>query len=60
MNDNFKLLHIKGDGNRRNFFIEYLISIGVNVEVVEHTKEIRGMKADYITVDELVKGDINE
>ena len=60
MNDNFKLLHIKGDGNRRNFFIEYLISIGVNVEVVEHTKEIRGMKADYIIVDELVKGDINE
>ena len=60
MNGDFKLLHIKGDGNRRNFFIEYLISIGVNVEVVEHTKEIRGMKADYIIVDELVKGDINE
>ena len=60
MNDKFKLIHIKGDGSRRNFFVEYLISIGVNVEVVEHTKEIRGMKADYIIVDELVKGDINE
>ena len=60
MNGDFKLLHIKGDGNRRNFFVEYLISIGVNVEVVEHTKEIRGMKADYIIVDELVKGDVNE
>ena len=58
MNDKFKLIHIKGDGSRRNFFIEYLISIGVNVEVVEHTKEIRGMKADYIIVDEWVK-DIN-
>ena len=51
----FKLLHIKGDGNRRNFLVEHLISIGVNVEVVEHTKEIRGMKADYIIVDEWAK-----
>ena len=57
---NFKLLHIKGDGNRRNFFVEYLISIGVNVEVVEHTKEIRGMKADYIIVDEWVKDNRDE
>ena len=56
----FKLLHIKGDGNRRNFFVEYLISIGVNVEVVEHTKEIRGMKADYIIVDEWVKDNRDE
>lgn len=53
--DSFKLLHIKGKGNRRNFLVDYLISIGVNVEVVEHTKEIRGMKADYIIVDEWVK-----
>lgn len=56
----FKLLHIKGDGNRRNFLIEYLISIGVNVEVVNNTKEIRGMKADYIIVDELVKDNRDE
>ena len=56
----FKLLHIKGDGNRRNFFVEYLVSIGVNVEVVEHTKEIRGMKADYIIVDEWAKDNTNE
>ena len=56
----FKLLYIKGDGNRRNFFVEYLISIGVNVEVVEHTKEIRGMKADYIIVDEWVKDNRDE
>lgn len=60
MNDKFKLLHIKGDGNRRNFFVEYLISNGVKVEVVEHTKEIRGMKADYIIVDEWVRDDRNE
>ena len=58
--DSFKLLHIKGDGNRRNLFVEYLISIGVNVEVVEHTKEIRGMKADYIIVDEWVKDNRDE
>ena len=56
----FKLLHIKGDGNRRNFFVEYLISIGVNVEVVEHTKEIRGMKYNYIIVDEWVKDNRDE
>lgn len=48
----FKLLHIKSEGNRRNFLVEYLISIGVDVEVVEHTKEIRGMKYNYIIVDE--------
>ena len=64
MSDNpegrFKLLHVKGISNKRNFLVEYLVSIGVNVEVVEHTKEIRGMKADYIIVDELIKGDINE
>ena len=53
--DGFKLLHIKGDGNRRNLFVEYLISISINVEVVEHTKEIRGMKTEYIIVDEWVK-----
>ena len=60
MNGDFKLLHIKGSSNKRSLFVEYLVSIGVKVEVVEHTKEIRGMKADYIIVDELVKGDINE
>lgn len=56
----FKLLHFKGDGNKRNLFVEYLISIGVNVETVEHTKEIRGMKADYIIVDEWVKDNRDE
>ena len=60
MNDNFKLLHIKGDGIRRNLLVEYLVSIGVNVEVVEHTKEIRGMKADYIIVDEWAKDNRDE
>lgn len=60
MKGDFKLFHIKGDGNKRNFLVEYLISIGVNVEFVEYTKEIRGMKADYIIVDEWVKGDRNE
>ena len=57
MNGNLKLLHIKGDGNKHNFLVEYLVSIGVNVEVVEHAKEIRGMKADYIIVDEWAKED---
>ena len=56
----FKLLHIKGDGNKRNFLVEHLISIGVNVEVVEDVKEIRGMKANYIIVDEWVKDDRDE
>ena len=60
MNGDFKLLHIKGDGNRRNFFVEYLISIGVKVEIVEHTKEIRGMEAEYIIVDEWVKDNRDE
>ena len=60
MNDKFKLLHVKGDRNKRNFLVEYLISIGVKVEVVEHTKEIRGMKADYIIVDEWVKDNRDE
>lgn len=57
MNGDFKLLYIKGSSNKRNLFVEYLINIGVNVEVVKHTKEIRGMKAEYIIVDEWVKDD---
>ena len=60
MNDKFKLIHIKGDSSRRNLLIEYLISIGINVEVVEHTKEIRGMKYNYIIVDEWVKDNRDE
>ena len=60
MNGDFKLLHIKGNGNKRNLFVEYLVSIGVNVEVVEHTKEIRGMKAEYIIVDEWEKDSRDE
>lgn len=60
MNGDFKLLHIKGSSNKRNLFVEYLINIGVNVEVVKHTKEIRGMKADYIVVDEWVEDNTNE
>ena len=60
MNGDFKLLHIKGSSNKRNLFVEYLINIGVNVEVVKHTKEIRGMKADYIIVDEWVKDNRDE
>ena len=51
--NNFKLTYIKGKGNKRNLLIEYLISIGVDVKVVEHSKEIRGMKASYVIVDEL-------
>ena len=58
--NNFKLTYIKGKGNKRNLLIEYLISIGVNVKVVEYTKEIRGMKADYIFVDEWVKDNRDE
>lgn len=57
MNGDFKLLYIKGSSNKRNLFVEYLINNGVNVEVVKHTKEIRGMKAEYIIVDEWVKDD---
>ena len=60
MNGDFKLLHIKGSSNKRNLFVEYLISIGVNVEIVEHTKEIRGMKAEYIIVDEWAKDNTDE
>lgn len=60
MNGDLKLLYIKGSSNKRNLFVEYLVSIGVNVEFVEHTKEIRGMKDDYIIVDELVKDNRDE
>lgn len=60
MNGDFKLLYIKGSSNKRNLFVEYLINIGVNVEVVKHTKEIRGMKAEYIIVDEWVKDNRDE
>lgn len=60
MNDKFKLIHIKGKGNKRNFLIEYLKSIGVNVEVVEISEGITGMKASYVIIDEWVKEGTDE
>ena len=55
MND-FKLIHIKGEGTKRNLLVEYLISVGVDVKVVEHSKEIGGVEASCVIVDELEKG----
>lgn len=59
MND-FKLTYIKGEGTKRSLIVEYLISIGINAGVVECPKEIRGMKANYVIVDKLVKEGDNE
>lgn len=56
-------VYVKGKGNsKRSVFADHLISQGVEVKEVESTGEIRGlrgMKCDYIIVDEWVK-DNNE
>lgn len=36
-------------------FIDYLISQGIDVKVVDNAEGIRGMSFDYVIVDELVK-----
>lgn len=48
--------YIKGKGGgKRSLFVDHLISQGIKVKVVEYTSEIRGMKLDYVIVDEWVK-----
>ena len=52
-----KVLYMKGKGGGRgsgkqNMFIDYLISQGVNVKVVDNAEGVRGMSFDYVIVDE--------
>ena len=57
MND-FKVLHMVGKGGGRGkqqMFIDYLISQGVDVKVVDNAGSSRGMSFDYVIVDEWVK-----
>ena len=54
-NKDAKIIHISSTG-KRNMLVEYLISQGIDVKVYKSTGEIRGMKAEYIIVDELVEG----
>lgn len=49
------LLYVTRTG-KRSLLIEYLIRQGVAVKIIKNTGEIRGMKADYIIVDDLVEG----
>tara|TARA_R110002167_G_scaffold56733_4_gene161005 strand:- start:286 stop:459 length:174 start_codon:yes stop_codon:yes gene_type:complete len=51
------LLYVTRTG-KRSLLIEYLIRQGVAVKIIKNTGEIRGMKADYIIVDDLIEEDL--
>lgn len=55
------LLYVTRTG-KRSLLIEYLIRhserLGVDVKILKNTGEIRGMKADYIIVDDLIEEDL--
>lgn len=47
---------MKGKGSgKQHMLIDYLISQGLDVKVVDSSEGIRGMSCDYIIVDEWVK-----
>lgn len=51
-----KVLYMKGKGSgKQHMLIDYLISQGLDVKVVDSSEGIRGMSCDYIIVDEWVK-----
>ena len=55
MND-LKVLYMKGKGGgKQHMFVDYLISQGLDVEVVDNADGVRGLSFDYIIVDEWVK-----
>lgn len=55
MND-FKVLYMKGKGGgKQSMFIDYLISQGLDIKVVDSAEGIRGLSFDYVIVDEWVK-----
>lgn len=60
MND-LKILYMKGKGGgKQRVFINYLISQGIDVKVVDSAESIRGMSLDYVIVDEWVKENKDE
>ena len=55
MND-FKVLYMKGKGGgKQSMLIDYLISQGLDVKIVDGAEGVRGLSFDYVIVDEWVK-----
>lgn len=60
MND-FKVLYMKGKGGgKQSMFVDYLISQGLDIKVVDSAEGVRGLSFDYVIVDEWAKGWNNE
>lgn len=58
MDDSMKVLYVRGTGigkSRNLKYVDYLISQGVDVKVVDSTEGVRGLSFDYVIVDEWVK-----
>lgn len=56
-----KVLYTKGKGGgKQHMFVDYLISQGVDVKVVDSAEGIRGLSFDYVIVDEWVKNNIDQ
>lgn len=59
--NNLKVLYMRGKGGgKQHRLIDYLISQGVDIKVVDNAEGIRGMSFDYVIVDEWVKEWDNE
>lgn len=60
MND-LKVLYMKGKGGGKyHVIIDYLISQGADIKVVDNAEGIRGLSFDCVIVDERVKECDNE
>ena len=56
-----KVLYMKGKGGgKQSMLIDYLISQGLDIKVVDSAEGIRGLSFDYVIVDEWVKEWDNE
>lgn len=51
-----RVLYMRGrGGGKQHMLVDYLISQGVDVKVVDSAEGIRGMSFEYVIVDEWVK-----
>lgn len=56
-----KVLYMKGKGGgKQHMFVDYLISQGLDVKIVDNAEGIKGLSFDYVIVDEWVKENIDQ
>lgn len=56
--ENLKVLYMNHNGrgdSRMSQYVDYLISQGLDIKVVDSAEGVRGLSFDYVIVDEWVK-----